>query len=180
MKFESMLTEDEFREFTRVHPPRYQWIADLIAVVTTLWLLWDPICLDLLSQNPRWGRDAISVGILVSVGLGYLYLKKRRFNQSLAAANSALDHFILDDEGVRWHSPRGATGLVPWNRFYRWKEGKKVIVLENSTTDFMVLPLRGLSEIEREPIRQFLRSRIHGLEGTDQTAEKRKRPRIAS
>jgi hypothetical protein len=62
---------------------------------------------------------------------------------------------------VKLSGPDGASGFLPWRNFKGWREGKLVMLLDQAQKNhFVILPIAHLSEIQREPVRQFLRSHI--------------------
>ena len=72
--------------------------------------------------------------------------------------------FILADDGVKCNGPNGAMGFHPWRNFSRWREGKRVVLIDQSQGGgFVILPVADLSEIERESIRGILKAHLPPL-----------------
>jgi hypothetical protein len=80
----------------------------------------------------------------------------------LAKLNATLpDQINFTNDGVKLNGHDGASAFLPWRHFKGWREGKRVILVEAvEGTGVVILPVAQYSEIERQPIRQFLQSSI--------------------
>ena len=71
------------------------------------------------------------------------------------------DWITVSNEGLKFDGPSGATGFQPWTNFKRWREHGRVLVLEQSLgRRFVILPIGELSDVERQPLRELLRSQL--------------------
>jgi hypothetical protein len=89
------------------------------------------------------------------------YSAKRSSAKEFSQLNATLpDSLNIDSTGVRLELPGGATAFHPWSTFKGWREGQRVIILDKQDRTFVMVPVGGISGIERESIRQFLRANI--------------------
>ena len=77
------------------------------------------------------------------------------------------DWIDLTEESVRFDGPGADTHLRPWGDFRGWFEGQRVILLEWSEGGApVILPIGDLSDAARQPVRQFLQSRLAPPKGS--------------
>ncbi len=165
MEFTSRLTETEFLDFKRTTQTMMGRLSYLVPQILWFSMFWVFVGTDLISQKPHWGRDTYLFIAFAGGYVGYLICLKEMETKRLNGLNGSLDRFNLTDYGVEWHGPTGKTGLLRWDSFYGWREGRHVIVLENSTIKFVVLPITNLSENERRSIQQFIQMHIDSALG---------------
>lgn len=156
IEFTSRLTEAEFGEYKRMTRTLMYWLGHLIANI--LWFSMFGVFIggDLFSKKPHLGRDAYIFILFAGGYVAYLFSLRETEKKRLDGLNGSLEHFNLTEHGVKWHAPSGKEGLLPWDSFYGWTEGKQVIVLNNSAIKFVVLPITKLPPSDRRSIQQFL------------------------
>lgn len=161
MELNSTLGESDYREFIKMSSMGKQWlVADILALFMAMWILWDPICINLLSPRPNWRGDALAFIILVIGSLCYLWSKKLRWKQEMKQLNDQIYRFIVNDAGVEWQGPNGARQFLLWSRFQSWRKGRRVLLLEKNGAGNFILPLTDLSGVERQEIRSLVQSHI--------------------
>ena len=112
----------------------------------------------LLGQTkPSWRAVAIIWAVDAALGLWAVYSTRRARGRQLTQLNATLPGRVsLTNDGVKWDGPDGATGFLPWRNFKGWREGRRVLLVDQCQGNRAVmLPVVQLSEIERLPIRQF-------------------------
>lgn len=112
--------------------------------------------------KPNWKAVAIVWAVIAAITGWTVYRTKRARARELTQLNASLpDHITLTIEGVEWDGPNGATGFLPWRNFKGWREGKRVILVDQSAGNrFVMLPVAQLPGIDLQSVRQFLQSQI--------------------
>jgi len=128
-------------------------------------LLWATIAGFFRPDKPNWWAIAAIWAVVVGLVLWAVYKTRRARTRELTQLNATLaDHISLTNDGVGLDGPNGATSFFPWRTFKGWREGRRVVLVDlREGNRFVMLPVAQLSEIERQPIRQFLQSRIPTL-----------------
>ena len=113
------------------------------------------------SAHPNW--RGLGLLWLVVVGLfGLAFFSARRaMAKQFSSLNTRLPEWItLSDEGVQRDGPNGAKTFNPWGGFTGWREGTRVVLLDFAGEDFLILPVGDRLDVERESLRQFLRTHL--------------------
>jgi hypothetical protein len=71
------------------------------------------------------------------------------------------DWLTVEDKGLKSDGPNGASAFRPWSNFKGWRDRGRVILLDLESGGFMILPIAGRSDAERQSILQLLGSHIH-------------------
>jgi hypothetical protein len=159
------ITEQDLRDVRSTTRSKWYWPKLLAANWYGLTILgiviWATIAGLIGSIHPNWRE----VGILWLVVLGLLgwtfFRTKSAMAKQFRKLNATLPDWItLADNGVQLDGPNGAKIFNPWSAFSGWREGKQVILLDMTGGGFLILRLEDKPEIERESVRQFLRSHL--------------------
>jgi len=166
MQFTGKLTEADLRDIGKMTRTKMYWVrlvaGNWYGTALLLIVVWGTIA-GLLGQiNPNWRAIGMIWAVLVALFLWATYRTKRAWARQLTQLNATLpDQVIFTNDGVKLDGPNGATGFLPWRNFKGWREGQRVVLIDQCEGNRAVmLPLAQLSEIERLPIRQFLHSHI--------------------
>jgi hypothetical protein len=121
--------------------------------------------------HPNWRALGIMWGIVLFL-FGWAYLSTRRaMAKQFSNLSTTLPEWItVADDGVQLDGPNGAKVFNPWRAFTGWREGNRVILLDFAGGAFLILPVGEKSDIEREFLRQFLRSQLLPTTGKPVTA----------
>ncbi len=166
MQFGGKLTEADLNDVRKMTRSKVYWLrfvtANLYRSAIILVLLWATISGFAGQTKPNWGHVAIIWAAMCGLVLWAIYRTKRKRERELADLNAALpDRINVTNDGVKLDGPNGATGSMPWASFKGWREGQRVVLLDQRQGNrFVILPVANLSEIERLSIRQNLQSQI--------------------
>lgn len=166
MQFAGKLNEADLFEIGKRSRTKMYWVRLVVAnwygTALLLMVVWGTIA-GLLGQiNPNWRVIGIIWVVVAGLGFWAVYNTRRTRARQLTQLNAVLpDQVSLTNDGVKLDGPNGATGFLPWRNFKGWREGHRIVLLDQCEGNRAVmLPVAQLSEIEREPIRQFLQSHI--------------------
>lgn len=166
MQFKGKLTESEMDDVRKVLQTKMYWpkilLANWYGLALILALIWATISGLFGGANPNWRFVAISWAVLGGIALWMAYSTKRTMAREFTQLNATLpDHVNLTTDGVKMDGPNGASAFLPWRTFKGWREGRRVVLIDQSQgNSVVILPVAQLSEIERLSIRQFLQSHI--------------------
>jgi CDP-diglyceride synthetase len=137
-------------------------LANWYGTALILALIWATISGFLGQTKPNWRAVAIIWVVVACIVLWAVYRAKRSHVRELTELNATLpDQVSLTNDGVKCDGPNGATGFLPWRTFKGWREGRRVVLVDQCQGNRVVmLPVSQLSEVERVTIRQFLQSHI--------------------
>jgi hypothetical protein len=166
MQFTGKLTEADLRDIGKITRTKIYWVklvaANWYGTALLLIVVWGTIAGILGQITPNWRAIGTIWVVVVGLFLWATYRTKRAWARQLRQLNATLpDQVSITNDGVKLDGPNGATGFLPWRNFKGWREGRRVVLVDQSEGNRAVmLPVAELSEIEREPIRQFLQSHI--------------------
>jgi len=166
MQFQGKITEADLNDVRKMIVSKMYWprllLANWYGLALILALIWATISGLLGQTKPNWRAVAMIWVVVAGIVLWVVYRAKRSQARELTELNATLpDQVILTNDGVKCDGPNGATGFLPWRTFKGWREGRRVVLLDQCQGNrFVMLPVSQLSEIERQPIRQFLQSHI--------------------
>ena len=166
MQFSGKLTEADLNDVRKMNLSRMYWpkllLANWYGTALIGFLIWATISGLLGQTKPNWRFVAVVWVVFAGIVLWVAYRTKRAQARELTQLNSMLpDQINLTAEGVKLDGPNGASAFLPWQRFRGWREGRRVVLVDQRQGNrFVMLPVPQLSEIERLSIRQFLQSHI--------------------
>ena len=166
MQLGGKLTEADLTDVGDMTRSKMYWVkllfGNLRGFLLLAILVWAAISGLLGRTKPDWRAVGVIWLVIASIVLFAIYRTKRDRQQELTQLNATLpDQLELTSDGIRWNGPNGSTGFLPWTAFKGWREGRRVVLVDQTQGNrFLMLPVGQLSEIQREPIRQFLRSHI--------------------
>jgi len=161
MEFTCKLTEADLDEVRKIARPSAYWIF-WVRVGTLPLLAW----IMTTKYSRRASHDSQTVLIIWGIAAFFflltLYTKKRALTSKVTSMNATRTGQIsLSSDGVKYDDTNGATSLMPWVYFKGWREGRRVILIDRTNgSGHVILPVAQLSELQRQPIRQFLQSHI--------------------
>jgi hypothetical protein len=166
MQFQGKVTEADLNDARNIGVSKMYWPKFLLAnwhgaaLITAL--SWITISGLLNKTNLHWRNIAIMWAVACAIALWVAYSTQRTAARDFAQLNATLpDHLSLTTEGLKIDGPNGASAFLPWRTFKGWREGKRVVLLDElQGKGLVILPVAHLSEIERISIRQYLQSHI--------------------
>lgn len=166
MQISGKLTEADLNDVRKTTRSKTYWLKFLLAnwygTALLIMVVWATIS-GLLGQiKPNWRAVGWIWAVIGGIVLWAVYNTNRARSREFKQLNATLpDQVSLTSEGLKWDGPNGATGFLPWRNFKGWREGRRVVLVDQREGNrFVMLPLAQLPEIERLPIRQFLQSHI--------------------
>jgi hypothetical protein len=160
MKFTSKLTQAEWDDYRKLIRPNSYW-AYLLCFGIFIWLAVRKAIIILQNPNPMVPTYLAFLWLPPVAIVGWTYYNRRKaWMKTLARRNARPEQFDLVETGISWEWPEGANGLIRWEDLKRCHDGKHVIVLERYNGQAVILPITTLAEIERQSVRQLLRSHI--------------------
>lgn len=166
MEFAAKLDEADLNDVRRLARPKNYWLkfvlANWYATALVLLVAYATIVAIIGQTRPNW--NALGLVWLVLGGLIWwssLRVKRKR-TRHLKQLNASLpDQISLTKDGVNLSGPNGATGFFPWSNFKGWREGQRVILLDHAQgSQAVILPVAGMSENERQSVRDLMRSHV--------------------
>jgi hypothetical protein len=166
MQFTGKLTEDDLKGVGKMTRSKLYWVRLIVAnwygTALLLIVVWATISGMLGQIKPNWQAVGLIWAVVAGLALWTYYRTKRVWARQLRDLNATLpDQVSFTNDGVKWDGPNWATGFLPWRNFKGWREGRRVVLVDQCNGNRAVmLPVAQLSELEREPIRQFLNTHI--------------------
>jgi hypothetical protein len=166
MQFQGKITEEDLNDVRKMTVSKMYWprllLANWYGLALILALIWATISGLFGGTNPNWRFIAIFWAVLGGIVLWVVYSTKRTMAREFSQLNATLpDHLNLTTDGVKIDGPNGASAFLPWRTFKGWREGRRVVLIDQSQgNSVVILPVAQLSEIERLSIRQYLQSHI--------------------
>ena len=166
MEFSGKLTSQDVEDLRSLLGPRLYWVREivegwrgaalLIAIVWATFLgIWG-------KTNPNWWAMAAIWVAIVAIFAWTVRKVRRQLQEELRELNAGQpDKIIFSGEGVTWSDPDRQRRFVPWSEFTNWRERRRVVVLDGpGRKPAVVISIAHLSEIERQQVRDRLRSHI--------------------
>jgi hypothetical protein len=169
MQFSGKLTEAELNDVRKLLRPRLYWLrwagSNWYGLSITLVLVWATILGFVGRTKPNWGAVALIWAVLGGIVVFVWYKTWRKQGRELEKINVALpDQINLATDGVKLAGPNGASSFMPWTNFDSYREGQRVIVINQGIgRQLVMLPLGQHSEVGRAAIRQMLQSHIASI-----------------
>jgi len=166
MQFQGKITEADLNDVRKMTVSRMYWprllLANWYGLGLILAILWVTISGLLGKTNPNWRAVFLIWVVIGAIVIWSNYRTNRAQSRELAKLNAILpDRIEVTDRGVKWEGPNGRTGFVPWSNFKGWREGKRIMLVDECQENrFVMLPVSQLSEAERMPIRNTLQAHI--------------------
>lgn len=166
MQFTGKLTQLDVREVQKIARSKWYWpkflLSNWYGIALLAAITWGTIA-GLLGQiKPNWPAFGIIWAVIAVIFGWSFYRTKRGQTKGLTELNATLpDRISLTNEGVKSDGPNGATSFLPWTSFEGWREGQRVLLIDQTGTKrFVILPITGLPDLDRQQLRGFLRSQI--------------------
>jgi hypothetical protein len=165
-QFTGKLSQADLNDVGKMTRSKMYWVKLVVAnwygAALLLIVVWATISGLLGQTKPNWRAVAVIWAVVAGLILWTVYRTKRVRAKQLTQMNSTLpDQISFTNDGVKLDGPDGATGFLPWRNFKGWREGRRVVLVDQREGNRAVLILVAqLSEMERLPIRQFLQSHI--------------------
>jgi YcxB-like protein len=161
MQIKGKLTEADVNDAQRLVRSKTYWLklaaANWYGLLLLGAILWATVAGVAGASHPNWTGLAGVWVVIAGIVAWSLYRTKRTTAKEMAALDAERPDWIgLEHPGVTLHGPKGATAFQPWNSFTRWREGKRVLLLEMQAGRFIIVSVAELPEIERQSIRQLL------------------------
>lgn len=174
MKFDGKLTQADLKDLQKLLRSKMYWpkrlLANLYSLLIVGVLLWATVSGFLGHTKPNWWAVALIWLVVAGISAWGVYRAKAGSARALTQVNDILPDWVtLDNNGIECDGPNGARAFQPWRNFKQWREGRRVVLLEQSNGQRVILPVANLSEIERETTRQFLQSCIPPTSATQAT-----------
>jgi hypothetical protein len=166
MQLSGKLTQLDLSDVEKTVRSKRYWAKVLLANWYGILLLgavsWATISGALGYTNPNWRAVGIMWAVVAAIILFAVCKTKTGRPQVFAKLNSRLPDYInLANDGVKLDGPNGATSFLPWRNFKGWREGQRVLLVDQVDGNrFVILPVAQLSEIERQQARGILQSQI--------------------
>jgi hypothetical protein len=167
MQFTDKLTEADMSEVRKMTRSKFMYCLEFFATYlcgagVLVYVAGLTISGLLGHTKPNW--PAIALGWVAAPGISLLavYVERGTHSCRLRQLNAVRANLIsLTNDGMKFDRADGATALMPWRDYKGWREGRRVMLIVRRRRDrVVILPVAQLSEIERQPIRQFLQSHI--------------------
>jgi hypothetical protein len=166
MQFAGKLTDADLTDVRKLTRSKMYWVRLVVAnwygTALLLIVTWATIS-GLLGQiKPNWRAVAMIWAAIAGLVLFTVFRTRRARARQLTQLDATQPNQIsFTTDGVKWDGPNGATGFLPWRNFKGWREGRRVVLVDQREGNrAVILPVAQFSEIERLPIRQFLQSHI--------------------
>jgi len=166
MEFTGKLSELDLSDVRKTARSKTYWpkfaLANWYGILLLVAVTWGTISGLLGQTKPNWSAIAIIWAIIATIFVWSIYRTKRAQTRAFTQLNMTLpDQVNLTNEGVKLDGPNGATSFLPWRSFKGWREGHRVVLIDQTEgNQFVILPVAQLSEIERQQVRSFLQSQI--------------------
>jgi Na+/melibiose symporter-like transporter len=166
MDFSGKLSDEDLKDVGTLTRPKLYWprllLANWYGAALVAVLVWATGSALLGNTEFNWRAMGAIWTVIVAIVAWSAYSVRRERAQEFAPLNATLpDRIVFTDEGVTWDGPDGARGFLPWRHFNGWREGRRVVLVDRARTKSAVmLSVAHLSDLERQPIRHFLRSHI--------------------
>jgi hypothetical protein len=129
-------------------------------------LLWSTTVGILGKARPNWYGITVAWIVFVCVLAWAIRSTKKSVVKGFSAFNASLPDWVcLDERGIKFDGPNGATSFQPWQNFRGWHDGGRVVLIDKTGGGFVILSIGELPMGQRDSVRQFIRSRFT-LSGT--------------
>jgi hypothetical protein len=166
MRFKGKVSEDDLSDLRKMLRSKWYWpkfvFINWYGIGLTCVLVWATLAPLLGKSHPNWQALGLLWAVVAGIITWAVYRTKKAMAREYAQLNARLpDTIDLKSDGVKLDGPEGATSFLPWRNFAGWREGHRVILIDQSDNrGFVIVPVVELSDIEKESLRQILRSHI--------------------
>ena len=166
MEFSGKLTSKDVEDLGSLLRPRLYWVREIVegwrGAALLIAIVWATILGLLGKTNPNWWAMAAIWAVIVAISAWTVRKVRREREQELRQFNAALpETVIFTARGVTWNDRDGQAGFVAWGEFTNWRERGRVVVLDApGRKPAVVISIAHLSDIERQQVRDRLRSHI--------------------
>ena len=175
MRIKGQITEQDLREAGKLTRSEWYWPKFLLknwyGIALLSLVLWATVAGLVGSAKPNWKGLSVAWAVIFAIVVWTLIRTRSANADNLAKLNANFaDSITITSDGLRFEGPNGATGFQPWKNFSRWREGQTVMILYRPAGEgFFILPLEGLSDVERRSLLGMLASNLgaNDLRGTE-------------
>jgi hypothetical protein len=169
MEFSGNVRREDLDDIARLIRPKRYWLR----LVWETWhgaalmlaILWATVAGFLGQTHPNWTAGAVIWAVIAGIISWTAYSVRRERTQLLTELRSAMpERFTLASGGIRWTGLDGRDVVVPWSDVTAWRESGRVVVLERAGRPAAILPVGDLTELERQRVRDLIRSQIPHLD----------------
>jgi hypothetical protein len=165
MTLSGKLSLEDLADVRRMNQSKWYWpqfvFANWYGLVITSIIIWATIDSFSHPANVNWKGIGILWVVVALIVAWAIYSVNRDNKKEFAQLNTSLpDRITLASDGLTIDGPAGAKGFQPWANFKGWREGKRVVLIDLLRGGFNILPMGGLSEVERQSIRGILESHV--------------------
>ncbi len=166
MRLAGKLSEEDLKDVRKLTRSKWYWPRLLLASWSSLAILGITlfVSIDGLVHGTQvhWKGIGIVWAIIGgSYGWAYYRSKRTMAKEFVALEASLPDWIMLENDGLRFDGPNGATAFQPWSNYKGWREEGRVILLDRAEgRGFTMLPVAAISEVERQSLRTMLNSLV--------------------
>ncbi|MGH6876846.1 MAG: YcxB family protein [Rhizomicrobium sp.] len=166
LSFTAKLDDADLRDIRNITRTTTSWLklalTNAHAVLFLVLAVWATVAAPLDRIHPDWGIIGVVWAAAITVDLGSIYSSRRARPRALMRLNKTrVEKISFDGSGISWSAADGASGFLPWQNFKGWREGKRVMVVDQTQGNRpLFLPIADLSESDRISLRHFLHSSI--------------------
>jgi hypothetical protein len=166
MQLPGKINDADLKDIQKVARSRFYWLKFLLAngygIAVLGAITWATILALRGRTTPNWNALTLTWVVIAGIVVWAFYSSKKKSDREFTQLNAALPEQVdVTDDGLHLAGPNGAKVYFPWNSFVEWREGQRVILIrQRAEKSFVVLPVAQLSQVEREPIRQLLRTHL--------------------
>ena len=166
MEFGTKFTVDDLDDLGRLLQPKWFWPQLVLEHFQGLAIVAAIIWVTILALLGRTTSSWLALTVIWLVVLGVFgwgaYAVRRERTAELAQLNDDLpDRVRFTNEGAIWDTQEGNRAVLHWAHVKGWRERSRVLVLDGvDGSPAMILPIGHLTEVERQSLRDYLRSQI--------------------
>ena len=166
MELSGRVVEEDLDDVARLLRPRHYWPFFALDVwqgaAVFLLVVWITILGLLGHRNPNWTAIAVIWCVIGGIVLWSSRSVRRERRDELARINAAVPEcFTLTTAGIRWTKRDGGEVLLDWSDVSGWRERGRVVAIDQpGGTPAVLVSVAHLPEMERQRLRDFLRSQI--------------------
>lgn len=166
MQFNGKLDYADLKDVQKSKRTKMDWVKLFVKnwypLALVIGILYATIAGALGYLHPNWPAIGIIWVVIAAATAWSFYSVKRNTAKRLAQLNAGLpDRITLAKDGLKFDGPNGANAFFPWQSFKGWREGRRVVLVDQLEGNRSVfLPISQMAEPERMSLRQLLQSHI--------------------